>query len=455
MGDYRIETSLDGRNWRTVYESDRSRPPLTVEHARARLIRQTASAEERRRYDEAQGELEAAARELKPAAERLAELAIQLAAVRARLKTRADDDPALPHERREAELLEATIATVRKRQAELPAVPNVFAGKFSQPTAPTRVFLGGDVTKPGEPVVAGALSMLSDVTRGYELRSDSPERDRRLALARWLTADDNPLVPRVLANRVWHYHFGTGIVDTPSDFGFMGGRPTHPELLDWLALRLKHHGMRLKLLHREIVLSQAYRQSSAFRDEAALFDGDARLLWRFPPRRLSAEEVRDSMLFTAGVLDERRPGGPGFRLFRAAQDNVVTYLPLDEHPPQTYRRAVYHQHVRAGRFDLLTEFDQPDSALAAPRRGNTTTPLQAFTLLNHRFTLDMAARLAERIEGEAPSDAAGQAAVAYRRCFGREPTAEEAGEAVEFVKQFGTETWCRALYNAGEFLYVP
>jgi hypothetical protein len=170
---------------------------------------------------------------------------------------------------------------------------------------------------------------------------------------------------------------------------------------------------------------------------------------------LSAEEVRDSMLYTAGVLDERRPGGPGFRLFRAAQDNVVTYLPLDAHPPETYRRAVYHQHVRAGRFDLLTEFDLPDSALAAPRRSSTTSPLQAFTLLNHRFTLDMAAKLAERIESEAKGDVGGRIAIAYRRCFGREPTADESKEAAEFVEQFGTAAWCRALYNAGEFLYVP
>jgi hypothetical protein len=419
-------------------------------------VRLFGSQDERRRFDDARAELETTTEALRPPADRLAELAVELAAVRSRLKTRRPDDLAYEPERRETERLETAMAAVRKLQAELPPATAVFAGKFAQPAAPTTIYLGGDVTKPGEQVAAGSLSVLGEVTRGYDLKPDAAERDRRLALARWLTADDNPLVPRVLANRVWHYHFGTGIVDTPSDFGFMGGRPTHPELLDWLALRLKHHGWRIKALHREIVLSQAYRQSSAYRDEAARIDGDSRLLWRFPPRRLSAEEVRDSMLFTAGVLDERHRGGPGFRLFRAAQDNVVTYLPLDEHPPETYRRAVYHQHVRAGRFDLLTEFDLPDSALAAPRRSTTTTPLQAFTLLNHRFTIDMAAKLAERLENESTSsDVAAQAAGGYRRCFGRAPTSEETADAAEFIRRFGTAAWCRALYNAGEFLHVP
>jgi mono/diheme cytochrome c family protein len=456
VGDYTVETSLDGKVWHIVYESDRMRPPVSPDHARARLVRLFGTNAERERYAAARAELATTTEELKPAADRLAELAIELAAVRSRLKSRGAGDPAAAPEKAEVDRLERTIAAVRKLQAEIPKVPNVFAGKFAEPSAPTTTYLGGDVTKPGEAVVAASPSMLpADVTKGYQLKVDAPERDRRLALARWLTADDNPLVPRVLANRVWHYHFGTGIVDTPSDFGFMGGRPTHPELLDWLALRLKHHGMRLKPLHREIVMSQAYRQSSAFRPEAAKVDGDSRLLWRFPPRRLSAEEVRDSMLFTAGVLGESRRGGPGFRLFRAAQDNVVTYLPLDEHPPETYRRAVYHQHVRAGRFDLLTEFDLPDSAMAAPRRSATTTPLQAFTLLNHRFTLDMAAKLAERSASEAKGNVSEQIAVAYRRCFGREPDAEETAEAAAFIKRFGAAAWCRAVYNAGEFLYVP
>ena len=176
------------------------------------------------------------------------------------------------------------------------------------------------------------MSTLADVTKGYELPADAPEQERRLALARWLVAADNPLTPRVLVNRLWQYHFGTGIVATPSDFGYMGERPTHPELLDWLAKRLVADGWRLKPLHKLIVMSQTYRQSSAYREDAAKVDADSRLLWRFPPRRLSAEEIRDTMLFVAGKLDEHM-GGPGFRLYQYSRDNVATYTPLETFRP--------------------------------------------------------------------------------------------------------------------------
>src|SRR5690606_27525838 len=160
----------------------------------------------------------------------------------------------------------------------------------------------------------------------YTLPADAPEGERRLALANWITSETNPLTPRVLANRLWHYHFGTGIVDTPSDFGFLGGEPTHPELLDWLAGQLIAGGWRIKPLRSQVLLWQAYRQSGGYREQAADIDKDARLLWRFPPRRLAAEEIRDTMLLLAGKLQgvvdsvadgaaaANLAGGPGFRL---------------------------------------------------------------------------------------------------------------------------------------------
>ncbi len=229
------------------------------------------------------------------------------------------------------------------------------------------------------------------------------EAERRLTLARWIVAPENPLTARVLANRLWHYHFGTGIVDTPSDFGYMGGRPTHPELLDWLASQVHGSGWRLKPLHRLIVTSQAYRQASTWRQEAAEIDADNRLMWRYPTRRLTGEEVRDTMLVLAGKLDTGQRGGPGFRLYKYIEDNVATYVPLDEHGPETYRRAVYHQNARAAQPDVLSQFDCPDPAVPAPRRNVTTTPLQALALLNHRFTFDMAQYLcrADRAGDEA------------------------------------------------------
>jgi len=290
--------------------------------------------------------------------------------------------------------------------------------------------------------------VLDQVAKSYELKPDAPEGERRLALAKWITSDDNPLTPRVLANRVWQYHFGVGLVDTPSDFGFLGSKPTHPELLDYLASRLIVNGWKLKALHREILLSQTYLQSSAFRAEAAREDKDARLLWRFPPRRLSAEELRDTMLTAAGKLQLEPMGGPGFRLYKFTQNNVCTYFPLDTHGPETYRRAVYHQNARASVVDVLNDFDLPDIAFAAPKRANTTTPLQALTLLNHSFTLDMAKALATRI---GPGDATAQA---FAFAFQRPPTDMERAAAEQLITTHGAEAFCRALLNSNELLYL-
>ena len=252
----------------------------------------------------------------------------------------------------------------------------------------------------------------------------------------------------MLANRVWQHHFGTGIVDTPSDFGFLGSKPTHPELLDYLASKLIAHGWKLKPLHREILLSQTYLQSAAYREDAAKEDKDARLLWRFPPRRLSAEELRDTMLAVAGQLKLEPMGGPGFRLYKFTQNNVSTYFPLDIHGRETYRRAVYHQNARASVVDVLNDFDLPDIAFAAPKRANTTTPLQALTLLNHSFTLDMAAALADRVDGPEVVE------TSYRYVFQREPTPTESGAANALIAKHGLLAFCRALLNANELLYI-
>jgi hypothetical protein len=275
-----------------------------------------------------------------------------------------------------------------------------------------------------------------------------------MKLADWIAADSNPLTSRVLANRLWHYHFGTGLVATPSDFGQMGSPASHPELLDWLATQLRAGGWRLKPLHRLIVLSQTYRQSSEFREDAALVDASARLLWRFPPRRLTGEELRDSMLSVAGVLDLEAVGGPGFRLYQYLEDNVATYVPLDTIGPETYRRAVYHQNARAARVDVMSDFDCPDPAFSAPNRPSTTTPLQALTLLNHQFTLDMAAALAVRLRREAGADAEAQVRRAWQLLFSREPDEVELSRSAAFLAETDLTTFCRALLNANEFLYV-
>jgi len=393
--EYEVQVSMDGKTWRTV-ASDEGREPWTPAHGIAKARREITT----------------------------------------------------PEEEQKLAALDKQLAQVRSRIARVPKLPEVWAGDYSQPKEPTFVHKGGDPMKPGGAVVPASLNVLDQVAKPYELKADAPEGERRLVLAKWITSDDNPLTPRVLANRVWQYHFGVGLVDTPSDFGFLGSKPTHPELLDYLASRLIVNGWKLKALHREILLSQTYLQSSAFRADAAREDKDARLLWRFPPRRLSAEELRDTMLTAAGKLQLEPMGGPGFRLYKFTQNNVCTYFPLDTHGPETYRRAVYHQNARASVVDVLNDFDLPDIAFAAPKRANTTTPLQALTLLNHSFTLDMAKALATRI---GPGDAIAQA---FAFAFQRPPTDMERAAAEQLIATHGAEAFCRALLNSNELLYL-
>jgi hypothetical protein len=192
-------------------------------------------------------------------------------------------------------------------------------------------------------------------------------------------------------------------------------------------------------------------------------------MWRFPPRRLSAEEVRDSIIQVAGVLDTRM-GGPGFRLYQYIQDNVATYVPRDEHGPETWRRSIYHQNARASRIDVLTDFDCPDPAFSVPRRASTITPLQALTLMNHSFAIDMARLFAERATREADGEPISRSANpvphretqdvdrrihrAFRLAYAREPSNEELTAATGLVEQHGLSAFCRALINSNEFIYV-
>ena len=291
---------------------------------------------------------------------------------------------------------------------------------------------------------------MSESTPAFELSVHTSEADRRLKLARWITHPDNPLTPRVLANRLWHYHFGTGIVDTPNDFGYMGGRPTHPELLDFLASKLLENNWQLKAMHRLIMNSKAYRQSGAWREDGGEVDANSRLLWRFPPRRLSAEEIRDSMLAISGQLDASM-GGPGFKLYQYMEDNVSTYVPLDEHGSETYRRAIYHHNARASVVDLMTDYDQADCTLSVPRRSQTTTPLQALTMMNHTFTLDMAESLAHRVAGLLDEESVRQV---FLLAYQREPTRHETKQSLAVVEAHGLRALCRAVLNSSEFIYL-
>lgn len=355
--------------------------------------------------------------------------------------------------------VDAKIAAVNAQIAAVPNGQSWWVGNHKPAPGPFNVFIGGSPQKKGEEVLPASFELLKGKEGSFELAADKTEADRRVALANWITSPQNPLTPRVLANRIWHYHFGVGIVDTPSDFGYMGGRPTHPELLDFLATKLVSGGWKIKDLHKLIMSSQAYQQSSVYREDAAKVDGDNRFLWRFSPRRLSAEEIRDSMLAAAGKLDLKM-GGPGFRLYEYQQDNVATYKPLDIHGPETYRRAIYHHNARASRIDLLTDFDSPDPALGEPRRASTTNALQALTLLNHRFSLDMANFLAHR-SSEGAVDVPAKIRRAFQFAYGRSPTTAEIDAATKVVVDLeskspgkGLTAICRAIFNSNEFLYL-
>ncbi len=382
----------------------------------------------------------------------------------------ADTNNRLPYDTKEREeflLVEALTEQQRVRwdklagrqqeldeeQKSLEPLPMSYSGIMSQAKEPSHLLERGNPMKPGKVVSPGNLSALADLVPPFELPPDAPESERRLALARWITHDQNALTARVLANRIWHYHFGTGLVATPNDFGFNGARPTHPELLDWLAGRIQILGWRWKPFHKEIMMSMTYRQSSRHVADFAEIDQDARYLWRFPPRRLEAETIRDSILAVSGKLDLRM-GGPGFRLYRYTVDNVATYYPQEEFDESTFRRAVYHQNARAVKPGLLGPFDCPDSALSTPRREVTTSPLQALTLLNGRFSLQQARFLAERIAAEAGEDAGAQVDRAFGLAFGRVPETGEREAAVGLIERHGLAVFCRALINSNEFIYV-
>jgi len=255
-------------------------------------------------------------------------------------------------------------------------------------------------------------------------------------------------------NRVWQYHFGRGLVETTSDLGFSGGQASHRELLDWLASELVARNWSLKELHRLIVTSVTYQQASQPRAECLAVDADNRLLWRSSPRRLEAESVRDSMLSVSGQLNEQR-GGPSFMDFRPYTYKTTQYYePIDPVGPEFNRRSIYRFWARGGRNPLLDTFDCPDSATAAPRRGNTTTPLQALSLMNNSFTLRMADHFAERLTRERPTGVKQQVGRAFELAFGRSPSVEELRESVGFVSEHGLAAFCRVLFNSNGFLYV-
>lgn len=316
---------------------------------------------------------------------------------------------------------------------------------------PTYVLRRGDTRQPGPEALPGGIRALGRAD--FALDATAPDAVRRARLAEWIASAENPLFARVMANRVWHYHFGMGLVDTPNDLGFNGGRPTHPELLDWLALELIRGRWSLKHLHRTIMCSNTYRQSGTFNSRAAAVDAQNRLLWRKTPLRLEAEEVRDAMLAVAGELNPQF-GGPGYRDFRTFTFNSQFYETFDPEGFDYHRRSIYRTWVRSGTNPLLDVLDCPDPSTMTPVRAVTTTPLQALALLNDVFVLRTSRAFAARVQAEAPASTPNQVERAYLLAYGRRPALEELALATRLVERHGLAALCRVLFNSNEFLYV-
>jgi hypothetical protein len=310
----------------------------------------------------------------------------------------------------------------------------------------------------GKEVQPGVPAAFCTSTNVYSLQprpKGSISTGRRSALARWMTSPENPLLARVLVNRIWQHHFGAGIVATPDNLGQSGAKPSHPELVDYLASEFIRSGWSIKALHRLILRSAVYRQSSAQRDDALRVDPDNRLLWRYPLRRLDAESLRDAMLAVGGELDVRL-GGPFVPTKRRSDGSIV----VEEKTASTLRRSLYLQQRRSQVVTLLALFDAPSMATNCSVRPLSTVPLQSLALLNDDFVRARAKALARRLEREAGSTQEKRLALAFQLVFGRSATDAEQAAIQRFMarqKSAGAEVEtdiCHMLLASNAFLYL-
>jgi hypothetical protein len=322
---------------------------------------------------------------------------------------------------------------------------------------PVHLLQRGDIDKPREIITPGALSALKHSSARFSTAA-TPESLRRAELADWIAHPDNVLTWRSVVNRLWHYHFGRGLCDTPSDFGRMGGQPSHPELLDWLAVWFRDRaGQSSKSLHRLIVTSQTYQQASASRTEADQRDADNRWLWRQNRRRLDADAYRDCVLQASGQLDLQM-GGASVQQFVKSPGPQLTpnldYSAFDWSSPAGNRRSIYRFVWRGIADPFMASLDFPDLGLLSPDRANSNSALQALELYNNSFVLHCSQQLAHRLSMQY-SQQQQQVAQAVIHCLGRQPTLAEQQAMGAHVQQHGLANLCRVLFNCNEFLYVP
>jgi hypothetical protein len=394
-------------------------------------------------------------------------------------------------EREQADLLTLYRRYQIERQLDaLPKAKMVFAAandftpqsNFTPAKIPRPIYVlkRGDVTRPGDPVGPGTLSCVPGMASEFPMSDPRDEGARRAALAKWITDPKNVLTWRSIVNRVWHYHFGRGIVDTPSDFGHMGSPPTHPELLDWLAATFIESGGSLKQLHRLIVTSAVYMQSSQvpvgddvrrLKSPASEFvknqslptssptelDSDNRYLWRMNRTRLDAESIRDAILQITSKLDLTM-GGPSVMQFNMEDPEPsntpkVDYNQFNVDSPESYRRSIYRFIFRTLPDPFMDCLDCPDSSQLAATRNVSITALQAMALMNDRFVISQSEHFAERLQKASPN-LTKQLELAYQLALGRAPTSNELKMLVPYAQKHGLANACRIILNSNEFVFV-
>jgi hypothetical protein len=359
------------------------------------------------------------------------------------------------------------LKAVAEREKERPSALDTIAAFFETDPQPMvhHLLVRGQHNTPGQEVQPGVPAALCSADNTFRIE-DRPDgrvsTGRRTALARWATAKENPLLARVMVNRIWQHHFGTGLVATPDNLGQSGARPSHPELLDYLAAEFVRSGWGVKSLHRLILTSGVYRQESKLREDCFTANPDNRLLWRFPLRRLDAEALRDAMLLISGELDAKQ-GGPYVTIRRTEDGSVV----VDDKAVGARRRSIYLQQRRTQVLTMLELFDAPSLVTTCGKRTTSTVPLQSLALLNSEFARARAGALANRLEKEAGVEEAKRIDLAFRLTCGRTARAEERESCTRFLKAQRTvyakeqdvdqRVWtdlCQMILAGNAFLYV-
>ncbi len=318
------------------------------------------------------------------------------------------------------------------------------------------VLLRGSIHSPGEKAMPGALNCIGALKSRFAIASPDDEGQRRAALADWLADEQNVLTWRSIVNRVWHYHFGRGLVGTPNDFGRMGDRPSHPELLDWLTFEFRARSGSMKWLHRTIMTSSVYQQTCEHHAEYNRRDADNRWLWRMNRARLDAESYRDSLLQLAGNIDLKM-GGASARHFNMSKGVHVTpnldYVGFDPDSPANFRRSVYRFVFRTVPDPLMQLMDCPDASQHAPKRESSVNALQALAMMNNRFLVRQSERLAERLRHDTTT-LSGQVGRLFELVYHRRPVPEEGRMVLELAREHGLANACRVMLNSNEFIFV-